>query len=79
LPEIRVFLPYVVKNKQSEVQNKEIISISFESRKPANEKCAGLYETDNADGVKKSSLSEWHNIFKECREKVMDIERSSRL
>jgi len=41
--------------------------------------CAVLYEAYNTDGVKKSSLSEWHNIFEECRGKVMDIERSSLL
>jgi hypothetical protein len=29
--------------------------------------------------VKKSSPSEWHNIFEKCRENVIDIERSIRL
>lgn len=50
-----------------------------ESQKPANEKCAVLYEAYNRHAVKKSSAPEWHNIFEEGRVKVIDIERISHL
>jgi hypothetical protein len=53
--------------------------ISFESRKPPNEERAVLYGAYNTHTVKKSSPSEWHNVFEELRVKVIDIERHSRL